>query len=434
MEKNKPLELYIHIPFCVKKCQYCDFLSFAADEKTKQIYVEQLVKEIRICGNRMTGQGAKTSFPVISAFIGGGTPSSLDHRHITSIMNAVKENFTFLPEAEITIEANPGTLTAEKLHAYREAGINRLSLGLQSANPSELKALGRIHTWNEFLESFRLARASGFENINIDLMSALPGQSFESYADTLECVVLLEPEHISAYSLIIEEGTPFYEKYSSMEEEIRKYGAVRQKGSSNDPTDTASHSSSGAEILPHSSAPKILPLPDEEEERKMYHYTKEYLAEKGYHRYEISNYSRPGRECVHNMGYWLGTDYLGIGLGAASLAGGERFSVTRDMGQYLALTGEELAAGLQYENRESLTEQEKMEEFMFLGLRLTDGVLARDFEIRFGINIEKIYGEIFGKLMEEGLIQMTGTGDERRYQLTGFGLDVSNCVLAEFLL
>lgn len=418
MEKKKPLELYIHIPFCVKKCQYCDFLSFAADEETKQRYVDQLVKEIGICGKRMTGQGAKTSFPVISAFIGGGTPSSLDHRHITSIMNAVKENFTLLPNAEITIEANPGTLTADKLHAYRAAGINRLSLGLQSANPSELQALGRIHTWNEFLESFRLARAAGFENINIDLMSALPGQSFESYADTLECVVLLEPEHISAYSLIIEEGTPFYEKYSLMEEEIRKYGAVRQKDVSNVTEES----------------PELLPLPDEEEERKMYHYTKEYLAEKGYHRYEISNYSRPGRECVHNMGYWLGTDYLGIGLGAASLAGGERFSVTRDMERYLALTGEELAAGLQYENRESLTEQEKMEEFMFLGLRLTDGVLARDFEIRFGINIEKIYGEIFGKLMEEGLIRMTGTGDERRYQLTGFGLDVSNCVLAEFLL
>lgn len=418
MEKKKPLELYIHIPFCVKKCQYCDFLSFAADEETKQRYVDQLVKEIGICGKKMTGQGAKTSFPVISAFIGGGTPSSLDHRHITYIMNAIKENFTLLPEAEITIEANPGTLTAEKLHAYRKAGINRLSLGLQSANPSELKALGRIHTWNEFLESYRLARAAGFENINIDLMSALPGQSFESYADTLECVVLLEPEHISAYSLIIEEGTPFYEKYSSMEEEIRKYGAVRQKDGSN--------------VMEESQ--ELLPLPDEEEERKMYHYTKEYLAEKGYHRYEISNYSRPGRECVHNMGYWLGTDYLGIGLGAASLAGGERFSVTRDMGQYLALTGEELAAGLQYENRESLTEQEKMEEFMFLGLRLTDGVLARDFETRFGINIEKIYGEIFGKLMEEDLLRMMGIGEERRYQLTGFGLDVSNCVLAEFLL
>lgn len=421
MENKNPLELYIHIPFCVKKCQYCDFLSFAADEETKQRYVDQLVKEIGICGKRMTGQGAKTSFPVISAFIGGGTPSSLDHRHITSIMNAIKENFTLLPEAEITIEANPGTLTADKLHAYRVAGINRLSLGLQSANPSELKALGRIHTWNEFLESFRLARAAGFENINIDLMSALPGQSFESYADTLECVVLLEPEHISAYSLIIEEGTPFYEKYASMEEEIRKYGAVRQKDGSNSSFQSPA-------------VPELLPLPDEEEERKMYHYTKEYLAEKGYHRYEISNYSRPGRECVHNKGYWLGTDYLGIGLGAASLAGGERFSVTRDMGQYLALTGEELAAGLQYENRESLTEQEKMEEFMFLGLRLTDGVLARDFEIRFGINVEKIYSEIFGKLMEEGLLRMTGTGEERRYQLTGFGLDVSNCVLAEFLL
>lgn len=422
MDKKKLLELYIHIPFCVKKCQYCDFLSFAADEETKQRYVDQLVKEIRICGERITGQGARASFPVISVFIGGGTPSCLDCRHMISIMNAVKENFSLLPEAEITIEANPGTLTAEKLQAYQTAGINRLSLGLQSANPSELKALGRIHTWNDFLESFRLARAAGFENINIDLMSALPGQSFESYADTLECVALLKPEHISAYSLIIEEGTPFYETYSSIEEEIRKYGAVRQKDISQ------------AAAENDADVPAILPLPDEEEERRMYHYTKEYLAEKGYRRYEISNYSRPSRECVHNKGYWLGTDYLGIGLGASSLAGGERFSVTRDMGRYLALTEEELAAGLQYESREVLTEQEKMEEFMFLGLRLTDGVLAEDFRRRFGINIEKIYGEVFGKLMEDGLLRMTGTADERRYQLTELGLDVSNCALAEFLL
>ena len=225
-------------------------------------------------------------------------------------------------------------------------------------------------------------------------MSALPGQSFESYADTLECVALLEPEHISAYSLIIEEGTPFYDKYSGR-----------------------------AEVLP-----------DEEEDRRMYHHSKEYLAEKGYHRYEVSNYARPGRECIHNGGYWTGVSYLGIGLGASSLMEGQRFSVIREMNDYLDLSREELAEGRQYENREILTEQDEMEEFMFLGLRLTEGIAAKDFKKRFGLNIEEIYGMTIGKLMEDGLMEMTGTKEDRRYRLSEFGLDVSNCVLAEFLL
>ena len=394
MENNTPLELYIHIPFCVKKCLYCDFLSFAADEVTRKKYVEQLIKEIEPCGTRITGRDADAAFPVISVFIGGGTPSSLRPEQICAVTNAVKENFRLLPDAEITIEANPGTLDNKRLRAYKNSGINRLSLGLQSANPGELRELGRIHSWNEFLESYRLAREAGFDNINVDLMSALPGQSFESYADTLECVALLEPEHISAYSLIIEEGTPFYDKYSGRAEA----------------------------------------LPDEEEDRRMYHHTKEYLAEKGYHRYEVSNYARPGRECIHNVGYWTGVSYLGIGLGASSLMEGQRFSVIREMNDYLDLSREELAEGRQYENREILTEQDEMEEFMFLGLRLTEGIAAKDFKKRFGLNIEEIYGMTIGKLMEDGLMEMTGTKEDRRYRLSEFGLDVSNCVLAEFLL
>ena len=189
MENNTPLELYIHIPFCVKKCLYCDFLSFAADEVTRKKYVEQLIKEIETCGTRITGRDADAAFPVISVFIGGGTPSSLCPEQICAVMNAVKENFRLLPDAEITIEANPGTLDNKKLRAYKNSGINRLSLGLQSANPGELRELGRIHSWNEFLESYRLAREAGFDNINVDLMSGLPGQSFESYADTLHTVL-----------------------------------------------------------------------------------------------------------------------------------------------------------------------------------------------------------------------------------------------------
>lgn len=392
MEKNRPLELYIHIPFCIRKCLYCDFLSFKTEEKTRERYVEKLLEEIRACGSRMrmTGQGVEAAYPVISVYIGGGTPSTLPHESIRSVMDTIRESFDISPDAEISIEANPGTVDREKMFAYRASGINRLSLGLQSANPTELKKIGRIHTWDEFMESYRLAREAGFDNINIDVMAALPGQSFASYADTLECVTLLKPEHISSYSLIIEEGTPFYD---------------------NPPE-----------------------RPDEEEDRRMYHYTKEYLAQQGYRRYEISNYARPGRECRHNCGYWSGTDYLGIGLSASSLVNRERFSVIREMDRYLELTEEELRAGCQYENRGHLSEQEQMEEFMFLGLRLADGIAAENFRLRFGINIEKVYGETFGKLMEKGLIEMTGREAARRYRLTELGFDVSNCVLAEFLL
>ena len=208
------IELYIHIPFCVKKCFYCDFLSFRALAADHEAYVDQLVREIR-------ARGAFCSeLTVSTVFIGGGTPTVMEPELIRRIMEAVKENFTLEPDAEITIEANPGTLLYNKLPVYHDCGINRVSLGLQSANPGELRELGRIHSWNEFLESYRLAREAGFDNINVDLMSALPGQSLESYADTLECVALLEPEHISAYSLIIEEGTPFYDKYSGRAEAL----------------------------------------------------------------------------------------------------------------------------------------------------------------------------------------------------------------------
>lgn len=391
METNRPLELYIHIPFCVRKCLYCDFLSFTADSEIKKKYVDKLTEEIRACGRRMriTGRGGEVLYPVISVFIGGGTPSTLPHESIVLIMKAVRESFHMAPDAEISIEANPGTVNDEKLLAYRESGINRLSLGLQSANPSQLRALGRIHTWDEFLESFHLARESGFENINVDLMASLPEQDFASYADSLECVALLNPEHISSYSLIIEEGTPFYD-----------------------------------------CPPRV---PDEEEDRRMYHYTKEFLTGKGYRRYEISNYARPGKECRHNCGYWSGTDYLGIGLGASSLVKGERFSVIREMERYLELTKEELQAGFQYENRGRLSKKEKIEEFMFLGLRMTDGISAENFMKRFGANIEKVYGENLGKLMEQGLIEMTGKEASRQYRLTDLGFDVSNYVLAQFL-
>lgn len=390
------MELYLHIPFCVRKCLYCDFLSFPSDGETRQKYVDKLAEEIRACGKRLRCEKQQE---ITSVFFGGGTPSLLTIEQIQTLMSAVRESFSLAAAAEITIEANPGAFDEARVRCWREEGINRLSLGLQSTKKEELKCLGRIHTFEDFLDSFRLAREAGFDNINIDLMSALPGQTPESFLETLKRVTDLEPEHISAYSLIIEEGTPFYQWYEEKNGE-----------------------------------PPHPPLPDEDADRRMYHETKEYLERQGYCRYEISNYAKPGRECRHNIGYWKGTDYLGLGLGAASLRNGERFAVTTSLETYLTYSGEDFAQGLQYRNPEILTEKERMEEFMFLGLRLTEGVAAADFKERFGRELESVYREPLSGLEEEGLIQQCGQGEERKFRLTDYGLDVSNYALAEFLL
>ena len=304
---KKELELYLHIPFCVRKCAYCDFLSFPAEKEIQKQYVNCLIEEIRQFD-------LAEDYVVSTIFYGGGTPSVLEGSEIMRIMQAIRERFPDIREdAEITIECNPGTLTEEKLQIYQKAGINRLSLGLQSADQEELKLLGRIHTYNQFKENFYLARRIGFANINVDLMSALPGQSEESWQETLRFVCDLEPEHISAYSLIVEEGTPLYEEYGEMCADLEKYGD-------------------------YASMPKRLQtkyegckcLPDEETDRNMYHHTKTTLAKLGYERYEISNYARPGYACRHNIGYWTGVEYLGLGLGASSLVGGKRSEVTAD--------------------------------------------------------------------------------------------------------
>ena len=385
---NGGMELYLHMPFCVRKCAYCDFLSFPSGAKTQRMYAKRLMEDIGVMGKRYG------EIPVETIFIGGGTPSVPDSGLIVEIMEHVRHAFHVADGAEISMEANPGTVTREKLTDYRKAGINRLSFGLQSANDRELKLLGRIHTWAEFLESFTLARECGFANLNIDLMSALPGQTCESWKETLSRVTDLDPEHISAYSLIIEEGTPFGERYGS--EEGRKL------------------------------------LPDEDSEREMYHETKRFLKDCGYERYEISNYARPGYACRHNIGYWTGVEYLGLGLGASSLVGGKRFQVTADLNRYLVFTKEELAAGAQYEEIHELSRQERMEEFMFLGLRLTGGVRTAEFERRFGVAIEAVYGEVIERLLKEGLLEASVQTDSH-IRLTEYGLDVSTYALAEFL-
>lgn len=383
---DKSLELYVHIPFCVRKCEYCDFLSAPAGADTQQEYVRNLLLEIEQKGVRCT------DYEVTTIFFGGGTPSILKAGWIADILDAIHRNFKVRKDAEITIECNPGTLTFEKLSIYKSAGINRISVGLQSASDAELRELGRVHTYEDFLKSYDLIRKKGFSNVNIDLMAALPGQTLKSYEQTLRRVLALKPEHISAYSLIIEEGTPFYEKYEADE-------LLREKGEK----------------------PQI--LPSEETERLMYERTKELLLAHGYERYEISNYARRGYACRHNVGYWRRENYLGFGLGSASLLENERFHNTTDLTDYLG--GDYLA----YE-QEKLDKKSQMEEFMFLGLRMTEGISTECFRQTFGLTVELVYGPVLEQQIADQLLRK----EDGRIFLTERGLDVSNYVMAQFLL
>ncbi len=381
----KPLSVYVHIPFCMKKCNYCDFLSAPATRERQEAYIAALCLEIE------QEEKSYVNHVVQTIFIGGGTPSILTGEDISRIFRTLKQNYKFADNPEITIEVNPGTVTGEKLQDYRQAGINRLSIGLQSAMDNELRALGRIHNYSDFLNTYNDAVKSGFNNINIDLMSAIPEQTMDSYLATLHSVTELKPAptHISAYSLIVEEGTPFYE---------------------NTPE-----------------------LPDEDTERGLYKITNVFLAERGYHRYEISNYAKSGYECKHNQVYWRRGDYVGFGLGAASLVNNTRFSNSREFESYVNQTASNT---IKVESRQVLTLQEQMEEFMFLGLRMMSGVSKREFENLFGQSIDQVYPELVEKLIGEGLLKrltITETGDER-IALTDFGIDVSNQVMAEFLL
>lgn len=382
--EKRPLSIYVHIPFCVRKCLYCDFLSAPGDDSLQEKYVKCLIEEIRqnsICYRE---------YQVQTIFIGGGTPSLLREEWLRSIMEELYGSFAVSDFPEITIEVNPGTVTFDKLKAYRAMGINRLSIGLQSAVDEELKALGRIHTAEDFFETHRNAVKSGFNNINIDLMSAIPGQTIPSYRETLTKVLSLSPPpaHISAYSLIIEEGTPFYV---------------------NTPE-----------------------LPDEDADREMYKITNDILKENGYHRYEISNYAAEGFECRHNRVYWERGDYVGFGIGAASLVRNVRFSNSRDIGVYIRTKDFSAIR----ENMQKLSVEEQMEEFMFLGLRLTGGVSFEKFEKAFGRTMEEVYPGLIGKLAAQGLLLYVTDekGQRRGVRLSEFGLDVSNRVMAEFLL
>ncbi len=384
----REIGIYVHVPFCVRKCLYCDFLSFPAGEEERERYVKALLKEIE------AGAVRYGDCLVDSVFFGGGTPTVLSGGQLIRLMSGLKDGFAFRKDAEITLEANPGTVDERKLGDCIEAGFNRISIGAQSLQKEELAMIGRMHSAEDFFLAYRWARESGFRNVNVDVMAALPGQKILTYLDSLERLADLEPEHISAYSLIVEEGTPFYEWYGE--------SGKREAG--------------------------MAALPSEEEDRLMYERTGKILAQRGYGRYEISNYAKPGFECRHNIGYWKRRDYAGFGLGSSSMMGNIRWKNTSDMGEYLHLMEKTPQLEAVRKERHPLSVKEQMEEFMFLGLRLTQGVWKEEFHNVFGVKIEHIYGETIQKLCKQGLLT---EGDQ--VKLTPYGRDVSNYVMAEFL-
>ena len=378
MMKNKKLGIYIHIPFCARKCNYCDFLSAPETRETKERYLSLLDREMQLYKEIVSAREADT------LFIGGGTPSFLETDLTDKLLCSVKKWIPSENLKEFTIECNPNSVTEEKLNLYKEAGVTRISLGMQSACDEELKKLGRLHSVKEFEKTYELVRKHGFERVNIDVMAAIPGQTIESYKHTLEYVVGLSPEHISSYSLIIEEGTPFYEKYREN------------------------------------------PPVDEDTDRQMYDLTKEILGRHGYQRYEISNYAKEGQECIHNLKYWQGGDYLGLGLGAASCMEHERWSNVRGLTDY----EDRICRGQKpVEQTEELGEEEQKAEFMFLGLRCMEGVSAERFEKKFHQSVEERYGKVLHKYENMGLMRLANGN----WQLTEQGIDVSNHIFADFL-
>lgn len=424
------MELYLHIPFCVKKCGYCDFLSAPADVNTQHAYALALCAELRLLGS----QWRKHPVKIRSVFIGGGTPTWLDAKDMEQILSTLWKEFAATGERhvgageetdvkekacapEVTIECNPGTVTREKLLLYKKYGINRLSIGLQSADERELCLLGRIHTFEQFLKTYEMARELRFTNINVDVMAGLPYQTWERLEETLKKVTRLAPEHISLYDLIVEEGTPFFEKYAQDVKRRRQGEATRF-------------------------------LPDEDAELLLLRRAKEFLERRGYMQYEISNYARKGKECIHNIGYWRRVPYIGLGIGAASLLEERRCRNVTDLDAYIKgcglLAAEESKEGeagrkrhqkYQYasplwDTCEELKRSERMEEFMFLGLRMREGILESDFAGLFQTSIDEVYGPVLESLRRRGLLVRR----QGRIFLTQRGEDVSNVVLAEFLL
>ena len=381
-KNRKPLGLYIHIPFCKSKCDYCDFCSFVPNNKgVVEHYTDALILQMEDWRSRCS------SYRIDSVYIGGGTPTYLDIRRVARIVDAIYNNFKVEKNAEFTIECNPATADYEYFKKLRRLGINRLSIGCQSAQQAELKALGRIHNFEQFKACFNDAREAGFDNISVDLMYGIPEQTEQSFIDTLTSVASLAPEHISLYALKIEENTPF--------------AAMRDK----------------------------LALPDEEAEYSMYSHAVEYLAKRGYDRYEISNFCRDGAASLHNLKYWHCDDYLGLGASAHSYFEGERFSTTRVVRDYidgLEIIGTDINI---VASSEKIDSDECMDEYVMLAMRLAEGIVVSDFERRFNTPFAEKYGKRLDEYVDEGFV----IKDEQGYRFSSSGMFVSNYILSDVL-
>lgn len=396
---KKPLSLYIHIPFCRRKCLYCDFLSFDKTTNIQQIqYINALMSEIRMY------KAFADRYRVETIYIGGGTPSVIDEVMIGKVLDTAFHIFDVSEFAEITIEVNPGTIKYTDLLNYKKYGINRLSIGLQSTDDDVLKMLGRIHSYDDFVEGFESARRAGFKNISVDIMSGLPGQSVHSFVDTLTRAAEAGPDHISVYSLQVEKGTPLSER-----EDLLNL------------------------------------LPSEETDRKMYAMTKKVLGSFGYNRYEISNYSKPGYESRHNKVYWTGGQYIGFGIGAASYFKGQRFKNITNMDNYIEICEDvrdeltkdtdkyrlyDSASSILHTEIENIYIDNRIEEFMYLGLRMTAGVSRTEFKQRFDRDIFDVYGDVINSYVEKGFMEV----DDDHIRLNDRGIDVSNYILADFII
>lgn len=387
----RELELYIHIPFCAKKCNYCDFLSFATTEDVHVDYINALCSEIEYKGQFYE------DYEVTSIYFGGGTPSFIKTSLVVKLYDKLESTFTISPEAEVTIECNPGTVNRDKLSVYKTLGINRLSFGVQSTNDDELKLLGRIHDFRSFLESLDAAGRVGFNNISADIMYGLPGQNLATLKKTLSDVAMFNLKHISVYSLIIEENTPFYEQYHD-------------------------------DYITQIQGNLTSFLPNEDELIEMTDYVGAYLNNRGYKQYEISNYAKKGCECRHNIGYWQRKEYLGIGLGAASLISDTRYKNVSDMGKYIKnwMLDNPIC---EYDEMDKLTRDDCMAEFMMLGLRMTDGVYATYFYNAFGVSMGNVYGDAIDSLVSQGLV----VNDGGHVYPTASGIRLQNVIAREFV-
>lgn len=374
------ISLYIHIPFCAQKCLYCDFPSFARKDHLRKTYIEALNKEI------ISLREKHNNLEINTIFIGGGTPSVLEADELECLLKEVAK-LNMAKDIEYSMECNPGNLTEEKLEVMKKYGVNRISMGLQAKQDNLLKGLGRIHNYKTFKENFLLAKKVGFNNINVDLMFGLPNQRLNEWEETLREIISLDPAHISAYSLIIEEGTAFYNLYENDK----------------------------------------LKLPTEDDERKMYHLAKKILEENGFNQYEISNYAKEGKECRHNLAYWNMDNWIGVGSAAASYINGKRIKNISSVEKYINSINEKGEAVEEIINN---SKNDNMEEFMFMGLRKINGIDENEFKKRFSMNINDVYGEILNKYIGEGLL----IRESGRIFLSEKGIEISNIIMADFLL